>query len=146
MIRLEQYKSRLAGETELVIKGAAELDAAQADHRKDTAYIILLGESAAGDTTAGHNEPVRMVRQMTTLRLGVILAIRNQRDRRGDGALTELEAARQSVLRALLGWQPDDAAGATMFVRGQVAEFAEKTVWWQDEFAVDHLITSAATA
>ena len=139
MIRLADFMRRLEAETGLEVKGSADLAAAQAEHRRDTAYVMLLGETTAD--SAGALPPVR---QVVTLRLGVVLAIRNSRDRRGEDALTELEAARVAVRNALLGWQPADAetAGGMTFLRGQVAEFTEKTVWWQDEFSLDHLVTS----
>ena len=146
MITANQFINRLSAQTQLKVKGAAELDAAQADHKEDTAYIILLSESAERDTTAGDMDGGRMTRQLATVRIGVVLAIRNRRDRRGAGAMTELEAARESVRSALLGWQPGGIGGATIFVSGEVAAFADRTIWWQDVYEARHLITSSAAA
>ncbi len=137
-MRITDWIERLRSNTDLAVQGAADLAAAQAEHRRDTAYVLLADEQAASFTS------INAIRQEVTVGVGVVLAVRNQRDRLGAAATSELETARDQVRAALLGWTPPGAATPTEYRRGRLLSFVSATIWWQDEYQVtEHLAVTA---
>ena len=135
---LNAWVQRLKEQTNFDVKGAAELAAARQDQKRDGLYVIL------ADDRAGENQLLNGVRQQRTIGVSVVLAIRNRRDRRGEAALTEIEAARGQVMQALIGWQPSTETGPVIYRSGRLVALAETTVWWQDEFEVTEIIGGVA--
>ncbi len=138
-MRIAEWIERLRSETDLEVKGAAELAAAKADQQRDVAFVAPLDEAALSQPDA-----IGTVRQMVRAGVAVTLAVTNRRDRRGEAAVSEIEGARESVRRALLGWTPPSASGPAGFRRGRLVQLAGSTAWWQDEYEADELVSQAA--
>lgn len=115
---------------------AAYANATAAYKRTPSAFVIPLGE------TAHKNELVNAVSQEVALNFGVIYAIRNVVDARGDQANTDLAAIRAQGFSALLGWWPSGLNNPCTFVKGRLLELNNLTLWWQDDFATQETIRS----
>ncbi len=116
------------------VKGAADLATADTRNRNDTVYVMLVDETAEPGVPDGEH------RQIALTGVATVLAIRNYRDARGEGALNELERGRAQVRGALLGWQPVGALAPVTFRRGQLVSYEARTLIWQDEYVVPTLI------
>lgn len=135
-VTLPDIIERLQGANlSLDIKGAADLASAKSDQLRDTVFVIPLDEAAAANTL------INGVRQLVTLGVGVVFALSNRRDRRGQGATDEIHSRREQIRQALLGWQPDDAADVISYRRGRLLDIQDATVWWQDEYETQYMIT-----
>ena len=131
------FKERLRAETGREVFGATRLAAAEKDRHRDAIYVIFLGR------TASDNRLQTSVRQTVTISMGVVTALKNVRDKRGEAALGEVEEVTSEILLALLGWTPPDADGPVFFRAGRVAAFTAPTLFWQDEYYFDHLLEAA---
>ena len=129
--RIEAHRGELA----IDVRGAAGLAAAQEEHRRDAIYVVPLSDSARPSEVVGRT------RQVAASRIAVIVAVTNARDPRGTEAATELERVRDMIRRALLGWKGDGAWTPAAFRAGRLLRFAGNTIWWQDEYEADTLIT-----
>ena len=132
-MRLSHWIERLGEATNFDAHGAAALAQAQSEHRRDSVYVIPLSETSAGAASIDAD------RQVSTMRVGVILAIRNSRDARGADAASEIEGARDTVLDALVGWTPPDGWGPAQYAAGRLLRFEGRVLWWQDEFEAEFL-------
>ena len=112
------------------VKGAADLAAAMAEPRglHGHTLFVMYEREAAPD-----NHQSNRLRRLT---VGTVLALVNYRDRRGDEGISDLEAMREAVSHALLGWEPPGAAGAVSFEGGALADFGKRTLWWRDSWSV----------
>ena len=131
--RIESYRGELA----IDVRGAAGLAAAQEGHRRDAIYVVPLSD------TARPSEIIGVPRQVAASRVAVIVAVTNARDPRGAEAATELERVRDMVRAALLGWKGGGAWTPASFRAGRLLHFAGNTIWWQDEYEADVLITQS---
>ena len=130
-------KNRLQDQTDgILVKGAVELEAAQAEQKQDTLYVLPLDSNASG------NALENAVRQQVTEGIAVVIAVTNRRDRRGEAGLDEIEVRRNEVRAALLGWPPTDDGDPLIYRRGRLLALADKTVWWQDEYEHTTLISA----
>ena len=113
------------------VKGSADLAAAMAEPKslhRNTLFVMLERETRLGDN---HETRLRKVGVAT------VLTLVSYRDRRGeDGILSDLEAAREAVSHALLGWEPPGAAGHIEFEAGNMVDFDKRTLWWRDTWSV----------
>ncbi len=133
---IEDVLQRLqAADLALDVKGAAHLAGAQSDQLRDTVYVLSLDETAAANTL------LNIVRQQVTLGVGVVFALGNRRDRRGQGAQDEINARREQVRRSLLGWQPDSADDVLTYRRGRLLHMQDSVTWWQDEYETQYMIS-----
>jgi len=133
---IHEVIDRLSGaDLGLAVKGSADLAKAQADQLRDSVFVMALDESAA------NNSLITGVRQQVTLGIGVIIALGNRRDRRGQGAQDEINSLREDVRRMLLGWQPDSADDVMTYRGGQLLNIQDAVVWWQDEYSTQYMIT-----
>lgn len=132
-MRLAEWRDRLKAETAgLDVKRAADLAAAEDEHRRDTVYVMYSDDAAGRDEA----DVVGTVRQLHTVGVDVVYAIGNHRSRDGDEAVEKIEAAREQILPALVGWEPPSADSAIVYRRGRVIRFTRSTLWWQDSFEV----------
>lgn len=132
-MRLAQWRQRLESETDgLDVKRVADLPAARDTHYRDTVYVMYSSDDARPD----ESDVIGAVRQLHTVGVDVIYAITNRRSEDGDEAVEEIEAVREQVLGALVGWQPPDGDSAIVYRRGRVLSFDRGTLWWQDSFEV----------
>lgn len=133
---IEAIRERLAERIDDIdVQGALALSAAQAAHQRDAIYVVPLGENANPDSL------VNAVRQTVDVTIGIILAITNRRDRRGEAAEDEVTERRRQVRAAILGFEPAGGDPLT-YLRGRLLRLADQTVWWQDEYATVELISA----
>ena len=113
------------------VKGSADLASAMTEPRslqRSALFVMWEREVRRGDN---HETRLR------TVGVSTVIALVNYRDRRGeDGVLSDLEAAREAVSRALLGWEPPGAAGHVEFETGNMVDFDKRTLWWRDAWSV----------
>lgn len=130
-MRIEAWIDRLRDQVGyLDAHGAPEFGKIASDHRRDALYVIPLGETASAPASADE------ARQIGRARVGVVFGVSNAR-RRGDGAVTEIEAAREAARRALVGWTPPGAWGPARLLSGRLLSMRETTLWWQDEYEAE---------
>lgn len=131
-IRLRDFRARLASETDWKVLGAADFARAQADVRRDTAYVMYLTEDP-------NDARDPLPNQLHRYGVAVVLAVRNSRDARGEAAIDEVEGRREPVLRALIGWAPPGATGRVSYRRGLLRAVTREALWWEDQFEVPAL-------
>lgn len=86
------------------VAGAAEYEKSVADQTwlpLPAAYVIPL------DMDAGENKSLNGVYQICTERIGIIVAIDNSADRRGQGAVAGVDQVQKAIFSAILNWRPD---------------------------------------
>lgn len=112
------------------VAGAAQFAAAAIEARiLPAAWVIEIANAGARNTLA-----TVAVSQETTVRFGVVLAVQNLRDPRGEKAHADLRAIRESVMTALLGWQPAQDYDGVEYVSGQLLQLDDLVLWWQDVY------------
>lgn len=138
-MRIADWIARLKSETNLEVKGVADYATAQAEHRRDTCYVMYSADDAAPNEIA-----TGPVRQQHTLGVDVVLALTNRRSARGREGIDEIEDARNQVLDALVDWEPPGTDGPITYRRGRLAAFVKGTIWWEDAFEVDEIRASSS--
>ena len=115
-----------------LVEGAAGFVVAAAHtpsrHLQPAAFVIPLADSA------GRNLLIGVVRQKVTSRFGVAIALGNVRDSRGEAAAEDIEAARDAVIAALLGWPPMPGYEACTYAQGRAFDVRDQVFWWLSEF------------
>ena len=126
MDRLDKCKTPF-----LSIQGVADMATAmvQPDSlQRNTCYLAYASEAVMGADDQGTG--------LRRIEVAVVSALINRKDRRGEAVIEDLELARAALSTALLGWEPEGAAGAVSFRRGDVAAYTRKTLWWRDVYSV----------
>ncbi|MGB4498889.1 MAG: hypothetical protein WBI40_09325 [Methylococcaceae bacterium] len=109
--------------------GAAELAIAKpTTMQPPCAFVIPMSEKAES------NSLMNALSQRTTVQIGVVIAIRNFSDTRGESGHKQLEIVRSEIMEALLNWEPQNASTPTEFVAGQLAGYDNLTLRWNDIF------------
>lgn len=112
------------------VAGAANFAAAQEDLKATPAgYVVPLADNAQPNTVLGYS-----VEQHVIERFGVILAVSNARDVRGDAVNAPLEHLRKNVIQALLGFQPAADYDPIQYGGGQLLALDVTTLWWRVDF------------
>jgi hypothetical protein len=113
---------------------AIDLAAAKADISVafPRAYVMTLGEN--GGTSRYLSGAVA---QKRSVRIGVVLMVKNVRDNVGTATASDMDALRQVTDSALFGWGADDAHSPLIFARGSLLGLAEGELWWQDEYTTE---------
>ncbi len=121
------------------VGGAADLAAAAQNGPRQlpAAFVMDLATAPAPnpDGTAG-------ISQHTIFRFGIVLAVQNVRDSRGEAAQTDLRTMRIAVMEALHGWSPAQDFDPIELGPGRLLEFRDLTIWWQDDFVTRNLLRS----
>ncbi len=117
------------------VEGVVEFALAQQSLKGvPAAFVVPLMDSAT---------PNRMlsgaVEQRVAERFGVILAVSNVRDQRGQAANEDLEGVRKSVIAALLGWQPAAGYDPVEYGGGRMLSLINPVLWWQLEFTTAYI-------
>ena len=112
------------------VQGAASLLAASDAPERLAANRVFVAPSS--DTAGGSGGGVQVVQREVL----VVVALRDPSDRFGEDGLTDLERIREVTTGALVGWRHKQAVGPARYVRGSLAAFQSKTIWWQMAFAV----------
>ena len=112
------------------VSGAANLAVAQEDLKNPpAAFVIPLADVGRPNDLLGLS-----VEQHVIERFGVILAVRNLRDIRGDAVNAELESVRHQTISTLLGFQPATGYDPIQYGGGRILTLEVSTLWWQLEF------------
>ena len=120
------------------VKGTAGFAAAAASLKNvPSAFVLPMSDRAAPNRTG-----TTVVSQNNTTRFGVIMAVQNLRDSRGQKAHTDLRTLRQEIFTTLHGWQPDEGFDPIQYGTGRMLQLNDQVLWWQDEFLTSHFIRS----
>jgi hypothetical protein len=113
------------------VAGAADFASAKEDLKNPpAAYVIPLDDAAKpNDLLYG-----TQVEQHVIERFGVILAIRNLRDIRGDAVNVTLETLRNKTIAGLLGFVPTTGYDPVQYGGGKLLLLDLGTTWWQLNF------------
>lgn len=120
--------------------------ASLADFPAPCAYVVLLGESPA-QTKSGMSLPGQQTRlaQLVDVSFGVIVAVRNLREQRGEQVLDDLRLQLGEIRQQLLGWTPNVAGGrACQLTEGRLEDYDKSTALWTDIWSTQSLIKSKA--
>lgn len=120
------------------VAGAAEFAALKngpPKERQPAAYVIPIADQA------GANKLVNGVRQQVASRFGVVLALGNLGDPRGEAASKAIETTRAAVRAALIGWSPTAGDDPVTFAQGRMIGIQDGVVWWQDEFITGNTLS-----
>jgi len=125
--------ARLQSQVPALKKVAGAVDfatAAQDLKQPPAAYVIELTNRATRNSLA-----VMAVSQENEIRFGVIMAVQNLRDARGDAAQADMNVlVRAPVMTALLGWEPDPDYSVIEYGGGRVLQLDNLVLWWQDDY------------
>lgn len=101
------------------------------------AYVIPLDEEA------GESESEVGLYQRVNERVGVVVALNNTTDRRGQASAVAFHDLRAQVWRALLNWRPSPATQARGFTYGggQLRDFDRGRLFYQWEFVIETTVT-----
>jgi hypothetical protein len=121
------------------VGGAVDFAAAIESGVKQTpaAFVVELADRPARNSLA-----TSAMSQSNESRFGVIFAVQNLRDARGEQARADLRTLRLAVLTALLNWQPDPDFDPCEYGGGRLLQFANLVLWWQDDFITGALLRS----
>lgn len=113
-----------------------------ADFATPCAYIVLANERGIphppGHSPRGQQVKLRQIARAT---FGVVLAVRNYREQRGEQLVDELAAMLGATRLALIGFVPDlDGARPCEFVAGDLQDYDASTALWVDVYQTQHSI------
>lgn len=112
------------------------------DFPTPAAYVVLANERATSNP-AGHAPPGQQIkaRQIVVAQFGVVLALRNYREQRGEQLADEAKEILGAVRTAILGWVPNlPGARACELVAGKVEDYDASTLLWADLYKTQHSI------
>lgn len=112
------------------VAGAADYAAAAPELKQTPAAFVLSLADRAGRSSTG----TMVVSQEMEARFGVIFAVQNLRDARGQQAGADLLALRIAVMTALLGWQPASDYDPCEYGAGRLLQLDDAVLWWQDDY------------
>lgn len=123
------------------VGGAADLASIQKlrDFRTPSAFVILAVETPVPRQSGA---PGAATRQMVQVQFGVVVAVRNYRDSKGQAAADDLRPELGRVRDALIGWVPPGLTGARdcQLVQGKVIDYDTDTLVWTDLYQTQHSI------
>lgn len=127
--RCPSFAGRVAGAVEFRI--VPESTALQVP----CAFVIPLDEQAE------ESRAQNAVSQRLVETFGVVVALSNTGDERGQASYRSLHELRAELWAALLGWVPEDGYGAIHLEGGQLLALDRARLWWQFEFSTDYHIS-----
>ncbi len=120
------------------VAGAADLAAASQNLiRAPAAFVLPLSDRPGRNTTG-----TMVVSQQNTMSFGVVFAVQNLRDVRGQKGNVDLLALRISAMTALLGWQPALDYDPCEYGAGRLLQLTDQVLWWQDDYLTRALLRS----
>ncbi len=120
------------------VAGSAELAAASEDLKQVPAAFVIPNAERPGSSSTG----TMVTSQQNSVRFGVVLAVSNLRDARGEKAQADLLTLRTAVMTALHGWQPNAEFDPLEYAGGRLLQLSDQVLWWQDDFSTTHLLRS----
>jgi hypothetical protein len=119
-----------------LVAGAAEFAAiSESIPIHPAAWVIPLGDSPRENTLAAGG----VMQRMDSV-FGVLIAVRDLTDQRGQAGVDTVGALRSSVMAALLGWTPSADAAPIEYTGGRLVSFEGGFVWWQEEFGTSYYL------
>lgn len=116
------------------VSGAADFAAAKDDLKiPPVAYVLPLNDSAAPNMLLGLG-----VDQHVVERFGVVLAVGNMRDMRGDAVNSALESLRRLTIDNLLAFVPSVDYDPVQYGGGRLLMLDVSVIWWQLEFVTGY--------
>ena len=113
--------------------GAAGLDSAiKAIRTKPAVFIIPLADRPNAPPTAAQFS------QLFETAVGVVIAVSNKADPRGDASRESLVAVRRAVRAALLGWVPAGCLSGLAAGGGNLLRLDDGLLWWQDDYVTTY--------
>ena len=116
------------------VSGAANFAAARDDLKNPPAAYVLPLNDAAGANQLGGGAILQPVRE----RFGVVLAVSNLRDAKGESAQAEFERLRRLVITSLLGFVPGTDYEPVEYGGGNVLMMDASVLWWQLVFTTGY--------
>lgn len=112
------------------VAGAVDLGAAIAAgvRQAPSAFVIPLSERPGANLTG-----TETVEQNVEIRFGVVWAVQNVADVRGQRAAADLRTLRLAGLGALYGWKPGPDYDPCELGPGRLLQFDNQVLWWQDD-------------
>ncbi len=131
-MQVADYIARIKSECPLLkgrVYGAAELAVATpTTMQPPCAFVIPMSEKAETNTLMGGFS------QRVTAQIGVVIAIRNFADTRGEGGHKQLENVRTELIKALCNWEAPNTSTPNEYVTGQLAGYDNLVLRWNDVF------------
>jgi hypothetical protein len=123
------------------VSGAANLAVAQDELKNfsSAAFVVPLSDSAMPNALIGD-----IVEQHVIERFGVILAVKNLRDVRGEAVNSDLEVLRNKAISGLQGFKPASDYDPVQYGSGRILLLDVSTIWWQLEFITGYYQRSNA--
>jgi hypothetical protein len=118
------------------VEGAAEYAAVKnlRDFPAACAYVLFAGESGSGTPRGGKATGA-------LAEFGVVVAVSNYRDRRGEQLDVELRTVLGEVRAALIGWVPPaPGAAACAWRGGAVMDYDDATLLWVEAYECTHVL------
>ncbi len=132
-MRLADWLERLRSRTRLAVHGFRSERAVTASAGRDAAFVTYFADEAQPSTVIGPP------RQEHTVAISVLLRVPVRREAAGE-SVSGLEAARDQVDAALLGWTPPGATGPVTHRSGKALDREDDGVeWWRDVYQAPHL-------
>lgn len=120
------------------VAGSAEIAQAAEDLKQAPAAFVVPNS----ERPTGSNTGTMVTSQLNTVRFGVVIAVQNLRDPRGEKAQADLLTLRTTIMTALHGWQPHVDFDPIEFGGGNLLKLDNQVLWWQDNFVASHFIRS----
>jgi hypothetical protein len=109
--------------------GAAELaTATPTTMQPPCAFVIPMGDKSESNTL------MNGFSQRVTMQFGVVIAVRNFSDTRGEGGHKQLESVRVQLDAALRNWTAPNASAPTEHTGGQLAGYDNMVLRWNDVY------------
>lgn len=129
-------EARIQAECSDVIRqigGAAAFDSAVKSIRsKPAVFVIPLAERPNEPPTAAQFS------QLVEVASGIVIAVSNKADSRGDASRESLIVVRRAVSAALLGWVPAGCLSGLAFGGGHLLRLEDGLLWWQDDYVTTY--------
>ena len=123
---LERVKSRCPLLENRVFIAVELANTEPAELQTPCVFVVPLLERA--------DDKSNVVGQKIIVQVAVVSVVRNVADARGSEAYIELDAVRESIKKALAGWQPETGKMSTVYLGGTMNYFDDLIVSWVDRF------------
>lgn len=132
-MRLADWVERLRSQTELAVHGVYTTAAVQSSAAQDAAFLAYFADEAQPSTVIGPPRQEHVVAISVLLRVPV-------RQEDDSESVSGLEAVRDQVDAALLGWTPPGATGPVTHRSGKALDRQDEGVeWWRDIYQAPQL-------
>lgn len=119
------------------VGGAAEFAAA----RTSTALAVPCAFVIPLDDNPERNTHANGLRQELIEAFGVAVAVSNELDEKGQGAVDKVDDLRTEIWAALLNWPPGENYDGLQYQAGTLVQIDRSRLWWQFEFGARTEIT-----